>query len=300
MSLLVVGSVALDTIATPYGAREAVLGGAASYFACAASLFTKVSLVGVIGGDFPAEHVGTFRERGIDVSGLERLERGRTFRWSGSYEGKMDVATTLRTDLNVLGDWKPDLAPPLRRHAFAFLANADPVTQHHVLDQLESPRFVLLDTMNLWIDQKRPDLEGLFGRVDGFVLNDDEARALAGDTNLIRAMGRLAAKGLRTLVVKKGEHGSILLHDGTLFALPAYPLEEVRDPTGAGDTFAAGFLGHVAETGDLSWKSLKRALAYATIAASFTVEAFGLDRLLTVTREDLDRRLEAFLTFVRP
>jgi sugar/nucleoside kinase (ribokinase family) len=299
MSLLVVGSVALDSVTTPYGTREEVLGGAASYFSCAASLFTKVSLVGVIGEDFPGAHLKTFEERGVDLSGLERRPGGKTFRWAGSYAGKMDVATTLRTDLNVLASFRPTLPPALRAHPFVFLANGDPVTQLHVMDQLTARRFVLLDTMNLWIAQSSGDLAAVVERVDGLVLNDDEARALAGDDNLIRAMGKLAARGIRTLVVKKGEHGSILLHDGALFALPAYPLEEVRDPTGAGDTFAAGFMGHLAATGDLSWKNLKMALAYGTIVASFTVEAFSLDRVLSITKEDVDRRLDAFLAFVR-
>jgi sugar/nucleoside kinase (ribokinase family) len=299
MSLLVVGSVALDSVTTPYGDRQDVLGGAASYFSCAASLFTKVSLVGVIGEDFPAEHLKTFEQRGVDLRGLERRAGAKTFRWSGSYAGKMDVATTRRTDLNVLASFRPELPPELRAHPFVFLANGDPVTQDYVLDQLTNKKFVLLDTMNLWISQANEQLAKVVGRVDGLVLNDDEARSMAGDSNLIRAMAALAKRGLRTLVVKKGEHGSILLHEGNLFALPAYPLEDVRDPTGAGDTFAAGFMGHVARTGDLSWKNLKMALAYGTIVASFTVEAFSLDKLLEITKEDVDRRLEAFLGFVR-
>jgi sugar/nucleoside kinase (ribokinase family) len=299
MSILVVGSVALDSVSTPYGSRDDVLGGAASYFSCAASLFTKVSLVGVVGDDFPEQHVKTFEDRGIDLAGLERRKDAKTFRWSGSYAGKMDSATTRRTDLNVLASFRPTLPPALRAHPYVFLANGDPVTQDHVLDQLTSRKFVLLDTMNLWIAQARDELGRVLKRVDGVVLNDEEARSLAGDSNLVRAMGTLAKQGIRTLVVKKGEHGSVLLHDGLLFALPAYPLEEVRDPTGAGDTFAAGFLGQLARTGDLSWKGLKMALAYGTIVASFTVESFSLDRLLPVTREDLVQRLEAFLGFVK-
>ena len=299
MSILVVGSVALDSVTTPYGSRDDVLGGAASYFSCAASLFAKVSLVAVVGDDFPEAHVKTFADRKIGLSGLERRKGGQTFRWSGSYEGKMDAAKTRRTDLNVLASFRPTLPPDLRSHPYVFLANGDPVTQNHVLDQLTSRKFVLLDTMNLWIDHASAELSKVLERVDGVVLNDEEARSLAGDSNLIRAMGKLAKKGIRTLVVKKGEHGSVLLHDGTLFALPAYPLEDVRDPTGAGDTFAAGFLGHLAATGDLSLKSLKMALAYGTIVASFTVEKFSLDRILEITREDVERRLAAFLGFVK-
>jgi sugar/nucleoside kinase (ribokinase family) len=299
MSLLVVGSVALDSVTTPYGSKDDVLGGAASYFSCAASLFTKTSLVGVVGDDFPEKHVKTFEQRGIDLRGLERRKGAKTFRWSGSYAGKMDSATTRRTDLNVLASFRPTLPAELRSHPFVFLANGDPVTQDHVLDQLSARKFVLLDTMNLWIAQAGDQLSRVLGRVDGVVLNDEEARALAGDSNLIRAMNKLAKQGIKTLVVKKGEHGSVLLHEGTLFALPAYPLEEVRDPTGAGDTFAAGFMGHLARSGDLSWKNLKLALAYGTIVASFTVEAFSLDRLLEITPEDVEKRLAAFLGFVR-
>lgn len=299
MSLLVVGSVALDSVTTPYGDREAVLGGAASYFSCAASLFTKVNLVGVVGEDFPAEHVKTFESRGIGLEGLERRAGARTFRWSGSYEGKMDVATTRRTDLNVLASFRPTLPVPLRAQPFVFLANGDPVTQNHVLDQLVARKFVLLDTMNLWISQSARELGAVVKRVDGVILNDDEARALAGDHNLVRAMTKLAKGGVRTLVVKKGEHGAVLLHEGEMFALPAYPLEDVRDPTGAGDTFAAGFMGHLARTGDLSWPNLKLALAVGTVVASFTVEAFSLDRILAIGKEDVDARLAAFLSFVR-
>jgi sugar/nucleoside kinase (ribokinase family) len=299
MSLLVVGSIALDSVTTPYGSQDDVLGGAASYFSCAASMLTKVSLVGVVGDDFPQKHLDTFAKRGIDLAGLERRKGAKTFRWSGSYEGKMDSATTRRTDLNVLASFRPDLPAALRACPFVFLANGDPVTQDYVLSQLTARKFVLLDTMNLWIDHSRKDLEAVLRRVDGVVLNDDEARSLAGDSNLIRAMGTLAKLGIRTLVVKKGEHGSILLHEGRLFALPAYPLEDVRDPTGAGDTFAAGFMGHLARTGDLSFKNLKMALASGTITASFTVEKFSLDRILEIGKEDLDRRLEAFLEFVR-
>lgn len=299
MSVLVVGSIALDSVTTPYGHRDDILGGAACYFAVAASFFGPVQLVGVIGDDFPPEHVRLLEARGVDLAGLDRRAGAKTFHWWGSYEGRMASATTKRTDLNVLGSFRPTLPEAFRRTPYVFLANGDPVTQSHVLDQLEAPEFVLLDTMNMWIDNSRAELMKLFKRVSAVVLNDDEARALAADQNLVRAIQKIAAMGPRTVVVKKGEHGALMLHEGELFALPAHPLEDVRDPTGAGDTFAAGFLGQLAASGDLSLSGLKLALACGTVVASFTVEKFSLDRLLEIDRADVDRRLAAFLAFTR-
>jgi cytidine kinase len=299
MTVVVVGSVALDSIATPFGVKEDILGGAACFFSVAASFFAPVRLVGVVGEDFPEQHVDLLRRRGVDLAGLERRAGEKTFRWTGSYQGRMDVAKTIKTELNVLGAFKPTLPQAWRSSPYVFLANGDPVTQLHVLDQLEGPSFTLVDTMNLWIEHARPKLLEVWSRVDGVVLNDEEARVMGGSDNLVRAMNDIAKRGVRLLVVKKGEHGSVILKDGEFFALPAYPLEEVRDPTGAGDTFAAGFMGRLAETGDTSWQGLKHALAYATVVASFTVEKFSLDRLLEITRADLDRRREAFLSFTR-
>lgn len=299
MSLLVVGSVALDTIATPHGERLGILGGAASFFSVGARHFSGVRLVGVVGEDFPEAHLDLFRSRGIDLAGLERRNGGRTFRWSGRYEGRMDTAETLRTDLNVLGSFKPELPASYLDSRYAFLANTDPVTQSYVRAQLRNPRFVLLDTMNFWIDGSKAALQEAMRGVDGVIMNDDEARALGSSPNLIRAMTNIANQGVRTLVVKKGEHGSVLLRDGQLFALPAYPLEEVRDPTGAGDSFASGFMGCLAEREDLTFSGLKLCLAYGTVVASYTVEGFGLERLLQIDRQDIERRLEAFLAFTR-
>lgn len=298
MSLLVVGSVALDTIKTPHGERDAILGGAASYFSVGASHFAPVRLVGVIGEDFPVEHVELLRGRGVDLAGLERREGGKTFRWTGAYEGRMDVAQTLDTQLNVLGAFKPDLPASFRDSRFAFLANTDPVTQKHVAQQLDDPAFVMLDTMNFWIDSARPALTEALGVVSGAIMNDDEARALGESENLVAAMHNLAGTGLRTLVVKKGEHGATLLHEGKIFSLPAVPLREVFDPTGAGDSFASGFMGEVARSGDLSFGGLKRALAVGCVVASFTVQGFGLERLLSVTEADLKERLDDFLSSV--
>ena len=297
MSLLVVGSMALDSIATPHGSRENILGGAATFFSMAARHYVPVSLVAVVGEDFPEEHVRLLEESGIGTEGLERRQGGRTFRWRGAYEGRMDVAQTLETQLNVLGEFRPTLPPTCRETPFVFLANGDPVTQAHVVKQLENPSFVMLDTMNYWIDAHRENLLAAIDAVDGVIMNDEEALALGESPILIRAMSNIASRGVRVLIVKKGEHGSILLKDGELFALPAYPLEVVRDPTGAGDTFAAGVMGHLAETGDLSFSNFKKALAHGTVVASFTVEGFGLERIREVTREELDRRLQALYEF---
>ena len=297
--ILVVGSMALDTITTPHGTREAILGGAACYFSVGARLFAPVRLVGVVGEDFPEEHVALLRDRGVDLAGLERRPGGETFRWAGSYEGRMDVAETLRTELNVLGEFRPTLPEHYRDTPFVFLANGDPVTQGHVLDQMHDVKFAMLDTMNFWIDSAREALIEVMRRVDGVVMNDDEARALGESANLIRAMQNIAGLGVRTLIVKKGEHGSVLLHDGELFALPAHPLEEVVDPTGAGDSFASGVMGALARSGDLSFRGFKSALATGTVVASFTVESFGLAGLLAPTPEAIARRLEAFTAFVQ-
>jgi sugar/nucleoside kinase (ribokinase family) len=299
MSLAVVGSLALDTVVTPFGERQAILGGAASFFAVGASHFVPVSMIGVVGDDFPEEHLQLFAGKGIDVSGVERRSGGKTFRWTGRYAGRMDTAETVATELNVLACFRPTLQAEARRARYVFLANTDPVTQIHVREQLECPTFVLLDTMNFWIQGSSAELRRAVAMVDGVILNDEEARDLAGQPNLIRAVAGIAGLGVRTIVVKKGEHGSLLFHDGQLFALPAYPLERVVDPTGAGDSFAAGFLGALAEKGDLGFPAMKRALAYGTTVASFTVEGFGLEGLLSVDRAALDRRHSALLAFVR-
>ncbi len=297
MSLLVVGSMAFDSISTPHGSREEILGGAATFFSVASRNFVPVGLVAVVGEDFPEEHLTMLRGREIDLAGLERRQGGRTFRWSGSYEGRMDCAKTLDTQLNVLGEFRPTLPEAYRKIPYVFLANGDPITQVHVIEQLEESSFVMLDTMNFWIDDHRENLMNAIRKVDGLIMNDEEALSLGGSTILIRAMLNISQLGVRTLIVKKGEHGAILLKDGELFALPAYPLEVVKDPTGAGDTFAAGVMGYLAESGSLDFATFKKALAYGTVVASYTVEDFGLDSLLRLTRSDIDRRFEALLDF---
>lgn len=298
MTLLVVGSIALDTVETPHGLRENVLGGAASYFSVGASLFAPVRLVGVIGEDFPAEHVELFKSREIDLTGLRRIEGGKTFRWSGKYIGRMDVAETLDTQLNVLGECSPEIPESYRDTEFVLLANDHPANQLAVAEGMKNARFIMMDTMNLWIDQFRDDVKKVLKAVNALVCNDEEARALGESDNLIKAMRNIQAMGPETILVKKGEHGAIVLSGEEGYAIPAYPLETVVDPTGAGDTFASGVMGYLAREGKTDFGSLKRAMVYGTVVASYNVEAFSLDRLKTLSWADIEKRYEEFLPFL--
>ncbi len=298
MTLLVVGSIALDSVSTPFGDRANILGGAASYFSVGASLFTPVRLAGVIGEDFPDEHLELFRSRNIDLEGLRKIEGGKTFRWSGKYVDRMDVAETLDTQLNVLGECKPELPDSFRDSEFVLLANDHPANQLSVTEQLTSPRFVMMDTMNLWIDNFRDDVLRVLKAVDALVCNDEEARALGENANLIVAMRNISAMGPSTVLIKKGEHGAIVLHDDKFFALPAYPLEEVKDPTGAGDTFASGAMGFLAREGNTDFTSIKRAMSYGTVVASYNVEDFGLDRLRDLSWDDIEKRHQEYRLFL--
>lgn len=297
-SLLVVGSIALDTVDTPFGERPDILGGAASYFSVGASLFTRVRLVGVIGEDFPTQHVELFESRDIDLSGLQKIEGGKTFRWSGRYRGRMDIAETLDTQLNVLGDCRPTIPEGFLDTKFALLANDHPANQLHVAKQLKASKFIMMDTMNLWIDNFRSDVAEVLDVVDGLICNDEEARALGEDDNLIVAMKNIHGMGPSTVMVKKGEHGSIVYADGRYFALPAYPLERVKDPTGAGDTFASGVMGYLAREGRSDLAAMKTAMAYGTVMASYNVEDFGLDRLRTLTWADVEARYDEYRQFL--
>lgn len=287
--LLVVGSVALDTVETPFGRVEEVLGGAATYASCAASFFAPVRVVGVVGEDFPQEHWEFLRARGIDLEGLQ-VRPGRTFRWSGFYDFDLNTAHTLRTELNVFEDFQPHLPPTYRSTPFVFLANIDPELQHRVLDQMKAPRFVACDTMNFWIEHRRQRLLELLARVDMVLMNDAEARQLCQTHSLIAAARQLLRWGPRYAVIKKGEHGAMLFGQGSFFALPSYPLEEVKDPTGAGDTFAGGMLGYLASVEEVSEPTLRRAVAYGSVMASFNVEDFSLNRLRTLTPEEIAQR----------
>jgi sugar/nucleoside kinase (ribokinase family) len=292
--LVVIGTVAIDRVETPFGKKDRVFGGSAAYFSYAASFFTPVGLVAVVGRDFPEEYRNILKERPIDLSHLETRE-GKTFCWAGKYAADLNTAETLDTQLNVLLQFDPKLHFESDPQVL-FLANIDPALQLRVLDQLEKPRmkFVACDTMNYWITHKNKDLLHVLSRVDCLVLNDAETRQLTGEPNLIRAAQKIRSLGPDHVIIKKGEHGVLLFYNSHFFALPAYPLESVYDPTGAGDTFAGGVMGHLASTKDFSFENMKRAVAFGSILASFTVEDFGLESLRRIQRQDLEERLELF------
>ena len=293
MAILAAGSVALDTIETVDGRVDEALGGSAVYFSCAASLFCDVRLVGVVGADFPQEYIDFIRNKGIDTTGLE-VREGATFRWHGRYHEDMNVRDTVDVALNVFGEFDPVIPESFRESKYVFLANARPALQLKVMSQVSGRRFVMADTMNLWIENRRDELDGLMRQLDGLLMNDEEARLLTGRQNLLLAGEDIMAMGPKALIIKKGEHGSLLFADGLCSPLPAYPTRQVVDPTGAGDSFAGGLMGCVAETGDTSVETLRRAVACGTVMASFAVESFSLDRLGRVTRQEFDARLAEY------
>jgi sugar/nucleoside kinase (ribokinase family) len=289
MSLLVVGSIALDSVETPSGLREEVLGGSATYFSTAASFFNPVRMVATVGEDFPDVHVSFLASRGVDLAGLERRP-GRTFRWKGRYDVDLDTAHTLDTQLNVFADFRPELPQGFRDSQYVFLGNIDPELQCQVLEQVRAPRFVACDTMNFWIAQKREALAKTLKRVDLLFVNDAEARQLAGEHHVVKAARRILACGPRTVVVKRGEHGAILFSGEHVFAVPAYPLAAVCDPTGAGDSFAGGFMGYLARARKQEPTVLRRAVVVGSVLASFAVEQFSLERLATLTPDEIRAR----------
>jgi sugar/nucleoside kinase (ribokinase family) len=296
--LLVVGSVALDSVATPFGRVTEALGGSATYFSCAASFFARVKVVAVVGEDFPREHLAALRERGVDLSGLA-VAPGQTFRWAGEYSYDLNEARTFETRLNVFADFRPTLDGADRQVPFLFLANIDPDLQQAVLRQVEGPRLVALDTMNFWIEGKRNALLKVLGEVDALLINDAEARQLAGEPNLVKAARAILALGPRFVVVKRGEYGALMVSDGSFFFVPAYPMESVQDPTGAGDTFAGGFMGYLARERRTDPESIRWAIVFGSVMASFTVEDFSLNRLFTLTPDEIERRYAAFRDLVR-
>jgi sugar/nucleoside kinase (ribokinase family) len=294
-SIVCVGTVGLDTIETPFGRVEDVLGGSTPGFVAGASLFSPVQLVSVIGEDFPGEYRAFLAER-ADLSGLEVLP-GRCFRWSGRYHYDMNQRDTLETQLNVLAEFNPHLPEPYRDAGFAFLANGTPALQIQVMDQLRGPKLVMLDSMNYWIESAREALTEAIRRVDVVLMNEEEVRQYAGTPNLLKGARQILALGPSTIIIKKGEYGAVLIQGDKLFFCPAYPLEDIRDPTGAGDSFAGGFLGYLAQSGDISMANLRRALVYGSVIASFTCEDFGVRRLATLTRDEIRQRYREFREF---
>jgi len=299
VSIIVLGTVALDSVKTPFGKHQELLGGSAAHFSMAARLFTKVNLIAIVGRDFPKQHIAFLKSKGINLSSLI-MEKGKTFRWEGEYQGDLNCALTINTELGVLSVFKPQVTDAQRKIENIFLANVDPDIQEHFLRKMHSPKLVGLDSMNYWINTKRKALIKLLKLIDIYVANDQEARDLSGESNLIKAARCLSSFGPRMVLIKKGEHGVLFysrsLHakSGLVFSLPAYPVEKVIDPTGAGDTFAGGFMGYLAKSAKINASVIKQALAYGTVAASFNVEDFGLLRTHKLTLKDLERRLIEF------
>jgi sugar/nucleoside kinase (ribokinase family) len=293
MTVLVVGSVALDSIETPFGTVDEAIGGSAVYFAASASHLTHVQVVGVTGDDYPLARLDPLVKRGVDFSGLERA-KGPSFRWRGRYRHDLNSAETLDTQLGVFSTFQPRIPESFRSTPFLFLGNIDPQLQLDVLSQIERPRLVACDTMNFWIDSRRAELLQLLAKVDILMLNDAEARQLSGKPNLLKAAAWLHQKGPRYIVIKKGEHGALLFTPGSMFFVPAFPLEDVFDPTGAGDSFAGGFIGSLAREGELSEDSLRRAVVYGSAMGSFAVEKFSIDGLLGISLGDISERVRDF------
>jgi sugar/nucleoside kinase (ribokinase family) len=290
---LVTGSIGIDTVKTPGGVRENCLGGAAIYFSMAASFFSPVRFVGVIGSDCPFDLAEIFAGRNVDLAGLELRPKSKTFRWTGSYHENMDDRTTEKVELNVLAEAPPKVPEAFKDSEFVFLANTAPALQHELLGQVEKPVFVAADTMNCWIQNHMDDLKALLKKIDCLIINEDEARMLANEHNLIKSGQKILKMGTGLVVIKKGESGSIMCSsDGDIFILPAFPADDVKDPTGAGDSFAGGFMGYLAQTGRTDFETLKTAVAYGTVVASFTIADFSLDGLTSTDRANIDRRLQ--------
>ena len=294
MSVLVVGSIALDTVKTPVEEHSDLLGGSASYAAAAASFFSPVKLVGTVGNDFPESEFEFWKSRKIDSEGVQRVN-GKTFRWSGEYSWDLNTRETHSVALNVFENFQPKLPGSYRKTDFILLANIAPTLQSHVLDQMEQPRFVVADTMDLWIETTRGDLDALLPRVDLLILNDSEAREMTKETSLIKAGRRIRKSGPRYVAIKKGEHGALLFGDDEFFSCGAYPLEDIHDPTGAGDTFAGGIAGYLAGTvKTVHFTDLRKAMIYGSVLASFAVEAFSLERLRKLSMDEINERYETF------
>lgn len=297
MSLLTVGSVAFDALETPFGKTDKIIGGAATYITLAASYFTQQNnLVAVVGGDFPKEMIGLLEEHGVDTKGLEIVQEGKTFFWSGKYHEDMNTRDTLITELNVMEHFDPIIPDSYQGTEFLMLGNTVPATQKLVIERLaKRPKLIMLDTMNLWMNIALEDLKSVLKLVDLLTINDEEARLLSGEYSLRKAAKKIMAMGPKTLIIKKGEHGALLFQEDRIFFAPALPLEEVFDPTGAGDSFAGGFIGYLAATNDISFDNMKRAIIYGSAMASFCVEKFGTERLVNLSKEDINARVQEFV-----
>ncbi|MCX5702007.1 MAG: PfkB family carbohydrate kinase [Candidatus Omnitrophica bacterium] len=293
MSILVLGTVALDTVKTPFGERKHMLGGSAVHFAMSCRLFTDVNLVAIIGADFPQKYIHFLSQKGIILTSLIRSQ-GKTFKWKGEYKGDLNSALTLSTELGVLSTFRPSVLKEQRNIRYVFLANLDPDIQRHLLRHMRLPRLVALDSMNYWIQHRRKSLLRLLKKVNIYVANDQEARSLSGEVNLIKAAKALRILGPQMVLIKKGEHGVLFYSDKFIFSLPAYPTEKVIDPTGAGDTFAGGFMGYLCKAKNMNETSLKKAIVFGTVAASFNVEDFGLNRTSRLSIQELSERTAKF------
>jgi sugar/nucleoside kinase (ribokinase family) len=298
MPLVVVGSVAIDNVQTPVERRDNLLGGSATHFSVAASFFTGVHLVGVVGADWPAEHTKLLNDRGIDTSGLQVVDDGKTFTWTGRYEPNMNDRETLEVELNVFGKFDPVLPEAYRRANYVFLANGVPAVQMKVLEQVPGRRLAVADTMDLWIQTQRDDLDRLLTQLDGLVLNDSEAKLLTGSENLVAAGRAVQAMGPKFVIIKKGELGAMFFGEYETYVLPAYPTDRLVDPTGAGDTFAGGMMGYLAQRDDVAAETLNPAMAYGIVAASFNVEGFGLERMQQIDRDDIEKRMSEYRTML--
>jgi len=293
MSILVVGTVAFDSVETPFGKQDNILGGSATYFSTSASFFTDVNLVAVVGEDFPDEHVDFLKSRNINVDGLAR-NAGKTFHWKGKYGYDLNEAQTLETHLNVLETFRPELPAGYQDAEYLFLANIDPDLQLEVMSQAKGAKVLACDTMNFWIASKPAALQKVLEKVDIAIINEGEARQFAGEANLVKAARKILALGVKTLIIKRGEYGVLMFNGSSVFAAPAYPLEEVFDPTGAGDTFAGGFMGYLANTGDLSEAGIRQAIIFGSVMASFNVEDFSLNRLKKLDYREIEERYRNF------
>jgi sugar/nucleoside kinase (ribokinase family) len=292
-SILVVGSVAFDSLKTPFGHADEILGGSATYFSVAASYFSPVRVVAVVGNDFPQKELDVFRKHTIDIAGLEKVS-GRTFRWKGEYGYDLNEARTLDTQLNVFETFKPVIPEEYRASEYVFLGNINPELQLSVLEQMNRPRIVACDTMNFWIKGSLEAVKRTIKHVDILIINDAEARMLANEANLVRSANRILAMGPKTLIVKRGEYGVLMFNGKSIFGAPAFPLEDVYDPTGAGDSFAGGFMGALAHSGETTERAFRRGIIFGSVMASFNVEKFGLQRLSELTKQDIDERFRQF------